>query len=986
MGFRFCWLPSLVVMVSIAAAVLGSTNGSRIKIFSSLPLTSAQSTIIFEDSFNHGDDAIVGNGWVEVENGSATAEISINKLKLNAHDQVNRPVVTHSFPKQTSGNIRWTFVHEISRTGSEGVYEVFMQLGEGAIMTDPSSSDNTGVAVNLKWAGPNQGMNNHEGFGHVNGTTGTQMAVISGGGGSNAGGQTTIMVDIDLDLKLFRISLSGPGFISGLTSKTGIGFDNDVDIDTVRFYYDAFHEKNFATRNFGDIKIEQMTLDTSPPTAPSNVRPMAISESQIDLTWGGASDPGSGIRSYIIYRNGIEVGSSSTTTFSDMGLTEGTSYIYEVSAVNGAGLEGAKSATVTGTTLADTIPITVESATASGDPTRVEVIFSEAVEQVRAESPANYSIDNGISVSAASLGVDLKTVTLTTSALSEGVSYTLTVQNVRDRAQSPNPMDSTQIPFTFNPQGPLSGQIIVDPANPAWLKYKDGGPFFMCAPGDPEGFLYRGTRNPDGTRNGDQLALINKLKGTGANGIYLMAWRSPGGDGAVGENPFIDSDPSKPLDQDILNQWEQWFTEMDNDGIVIYFFFYDDALAPDHPLFKTGDIVGDAEREFVEGLVNRFQHHKNLIWVIKEEYREAFTPTRVSNIASVIRAADDHDHIIAVHKLSGLDFSEFADDPNIEQFAIQYNVGTASELHSGMVTAWNSAAGRYNLNMSEAAGYGTGASARLKNWAVTMGGAYVMALGWDIANTPLDTLEDCGRLVSFIQSTNFYQMAPHDELKHAGTEYILALPGDSYVAYASNLVGNIGLRNMTAGMYSFLWFDPINGATINQVNLSVAAGDQSWSKPAEVGNEVAVYIKRTGAANDAPVALEDAYSVDEDTTLNLAAPGVLGNDSDVDVDTLTAVLVSGPANGTLTLNPDGSFSYTPNANSNGSDSFTYKASDGLVDSNVATVTITVSAANDAPVALDDAYSVDADNTLNVAAPGVLGNVSDVEGIRRRRCW
>jgi len=80
---------------------------------------------------------------------------------------------------------------------------------------------------------------------------------------------------------------------------------------------------------------------------------------------------------------------------------------------------------------------------------------------------------------------------------------------------------------------------------------------------------------------------------------------------------------------------------------------------------------------------------------------------------------------------------------------------------------------------------------------------------------------------------------------------------------------------------------------------------------------------------------------DEGTTLDVAAPGVLTNDSDPENDPLTAVLVSNVSNGNLTLNSDGSFSYTPNANFNGSDSFTYTANDGTASSNVATVTITV---------------------------------------------
>jgi len=100
--------------------------------------------------------------------------------------------------------------------------------------------------------------------------------------------------------------------------------------------------------------------------------------------------------------------------------------------------------------------------------------------------------------------------------------------------------------------------------------------------------------------------------------------------------------------------------------------------------------------------------------------------------------------------------------------------------------------------------------------------------------------------------------------------------------------------------------------------------------------------------NDAPVAANDSYSTDEDTLLTVAGPGVLGNDTDVDGDSLSAVLVSGPSHGTLTLNPDGSFTYTPNLNFNGNDSFTYKATDGSLFSNVATVTITVNPVNDPP--------------------------------------
>ena len=111
--------------------------------------------------------------------------------------------------------------------------------------------------------------------------------------------------------------------------------------------------------------------------------------------------------------------------------------------------------------------------------------------------------------------------------------------------------------------------------------------------------------------------------------------------------------------------------------------------------------------------------------------------------------------------------------------------------------------------------------------------------------------------------------------------------------------------------------------------------------------------------NQAPSAVGDAYTTGEDTTLSVAAPGVLANDRDSDGDPLTASLVSGPAHGSLTLNANGSFSYTPAADYNGPDSFTYRANDGSVDSNTATVSLTVTAVNDAP-------------TVTVAAGGSCG--------------
>jgi len=387
------------------------------------------------------------------------------------------------------------------------------------------------------------------------------------------------------------------------------------------------------------------------------------------------------------------------------------------------------------------------------------------------------------------------------------------------------------------------GAIVPSPGNPAWLMYENGEPFFMCGPGDPEGFLYRGAREPDGTRAGDQMALIEKLSATGANSIYLMAVRSHGGDGDETENPFIDNQPDKGLNPAVLDQWNVWFEEMDRKEIVVYFFLYDDSAR----IWDTGDFVGADERRFIHQIVKRFAHIDHLIWAVAEEYQERFTPARVREIAKEIRAADDRNHPIAVHKLTGLDFSEFAEDANIDQFAIQYNEAkTRFQLHDAMVAAWRAARGRYNLNMAEIAygEIGTGRTARANVWSIAMGGAYIMQNGMDIANTPPSDLRDCGRLVEFMVSAGFADMAPHDELAFEGTEFLLARPGKSYVAYAGNRVGRIGVRGMTAGRYGFRWLDLASGHEVSETDVEVASGAVAWMPPPGIGPEIVVYIWR----------------------------------------------------------------------------------------------------------------------------------------------
>ncbi|MFQ5650421.1 MAG: choice-of-anchor D domain-containing protein [bacterium] len=131
--------------------------------------------------------------------------------------------------------------------------------------------------------------------------------------------------------------------------------------------------------------------------------------------------------------------------------------------------------------------------------------------------------------------------------------------------------------------------------------------------------------------------------------------------------------------------------------------------------------------------------------------------------------------------------------------------------------------------------------------------------------------------------------------------------------------------------------------------------------------------------NDPPVTQDDAFTGDEDTRLEAAAPGVLDNDLDPDGDRLTAFKVSDPANGSVNIDGDGSFVYTPKRDFNGQDVFSYGVDDGRGKRDTAVVTITVEPVNDLPVAANDAYTGDENSVLQVAAPGVLANDVDVDG-------
>lgn len=167
----------------------------------------------------------------------------------------------------------------------------------------------------------------------------------------------------------------------------------------------------------------------------------------------------------------------------------------------------------------------------------------------------------------------------------------------------------------------------------------------------------------------------------------------------------------------------------------------------------------------------------------------------------------------------------------------------------------------------------------------------------------------------------------------------------------------------------------------------------STTTPTPTSTNIATVTIAVTPTNPGPEARNDYYTTPENADLHVVAPGVLGNDSSRSNLPLTAVLMTGPSHGTLTLNADGSFAYSPAHNFFGLDQFVYRASDtppGSLDptsdtsspifrGSVATVSISVTPTNPPPVAQNDTYTATQGVPLTVIAPGVLGNDSGPAG-------
>jgi len=213
--------------------------------------------------------------------------------------------------------------------------------------------------------------------------------------------------------------------------------------------------------------------------------------------------------------------------------------------------------------------------------------------------------------------------------------------------------------------------------------------------------------------------------------------------------------------------------------------------------------------------------------------------------------------------------------------------------------------------------------------------------------------------------------------------------GDDYLLdEGGTLMGSSVLANDTdaedTGLIAILETSPVYGdLTLNPDGTFEYIHDGSETlvdafgyraNDGELSSDPVEVVLTIAPVNDTPVALGDAYALEKGATL--IGSSVLANDTDAEEAVLVAIQVTAPDHGELTLNPDGTFEYAHEGSETLNDSFTYKANDGELDSEIVDVILTITSTNSTPVALGDDYLLEEGGTLTGSS--VLANDTDAE--------
>jgi hypothetical protein len=431
----------------------------------------------------------------------------------------------------------------------------------------------------------------------------------------------------------------------------------------------------------------------------------------------------------------------------------------------------------------------------------------------------------------------------------------------------------------FTATGPLDdpaalpGQIIVAGSKPGYLKYNGGGPAFLSGPDDPEVFFFMGNLNPDGTRSGGpQEQIIERLAKTGASAFQVQMFRmrrcNIKDEGDDTHNPFVGHDPAKALNTAVLDQWDKWLDALEKAGVAVYLNFYNDATDVERMgwvLDARGNLHPDEER-FVTGIVNRFKRRKNILWGLEESANKlpAERTRHFKKMAEVIARTDNHRHPIIQSFVIPNDPDEdfpaggvlsdaYYGDPHIRIATWLHLIPHGDDLdmqYREYLRYWKRDSPHFIVMKNETfwrpyvAGEPLG---RRYSWAAAMAGLHNFEAQHKADRAAHEPrLREDGHIARFMEQTDFYRMKPQSELASGSTRWVLANPGQSYIAYTFNAAAPLGLKSIAAGTYDLLWLDTVDGRTAVQKGVAVSSGDAKFTKPEALGGEVAVYIKRAG--------------------------------------------------------------------------------------------------------------------------------------------
>lgn len=488
-----------------------------------------------------------------------------------------------------------------------------------------------------------------------------------------------------------------------------------------------------------------------------------------------------------------------------------------------------------------------------------------------------------------------------------------------------------------------------------YLKFADGPYWIKGGEDDPEDFLAPGMTVGFASKE----AAIDYLASKGVNSLYFMT-NNVDGDG---QNvwPWVGSTQSQAkanhehFDVAKLAQWDQWLQYMQSKGVVLHLVLEDDS-----------GWTGFNRQMYYREMIARFGYNNALIWNLAEEYNENYSSSQAKGFAQMIRDLDAYDHPIAIHNQGSLsNWSPFLGDDRFDITSFQ----TADSPQNAAAVTWfqnvEDSGRTIAVSFDETGKLDTSERVLARHivWSVYTGGANYEIHTWPVPSyADYDAhFQDMTRARGFIEALPFWEMRPINSLLTSGTGYVFAKSGEVYVTYLpSGGSLNLDLTSNT-NSYDTEWFNPRDGSIISG---STVQGGQVLSFSAPDSNDWTLLLtKVSGTGNTAPIANAQSINIQQGDTVNIILSFTDPDGPGPNVFTTTQQ----PTNGTLADDDgDSLVIYTPNTNFTGTESFMWMVNDGIVDSNQATVTITVAApANAVPIAQDQTVGTTQDAPVDI---------------------